>query len=78
MKRVLKWILYGPFYDDNKRTTAECIRRREASTLPAIRENPKLKAMERGMKILDVMILWTWRFVTASVVVAIVLISLGI
>ena len=78
MKRVLEWILNGPFYDDNKRMTAECIRRREASTIPAIRENPKLKAFERGMKILDVMILWTWRFVIASAVVAIVTISLGI
>ncbi len=77
MKLLLKWIVYGPNYEMNQSLLREAIRRREASQAQGVSVSPKLQSLERGMNVLNFLILWTWRFVTASAVVAIVLISLG-
>jgi hypothetical protein len=78
MERFLKWMVYGPNYHENKSLLREAVRRREASQCRAVREDPKLKSLERKMAITNIFILWTWRFTTAMAVVGIVLISLAI
>ena len=77
MYRVLKWIVYGPGYEANKRRTAECVRRRETAQSWEVRENPVLKSLECKMKIADVLLLWIWRAWTATVVLALVVMLLG-
>lgn len=78
MNSVLRFIAYGPGFDVNKHNLADAVRRREASPFQEVREAAGLKQIERAMSFTNTGLIWIWRSVVASAVVAIVLLSLGI